>query len=118
MIKLVHLMIGARDATASRDWYGQHLGLTVEVDVPARKAWALTDDADFTIFVDQSEPPVPGVAMYFQVDDVDLVSAPLAAAGVRFAHPPQKTYWGYGSEALDPDGSRVRLWDETSMREK
>jgi catechol 2,3-dioxygenase-like lactoylglutathione lyase family enzyme len=118
MIKLDHLAIGVRDSSASRDWYARHLGFEVEFEVPARNAFALKDDADFTLFVDQSEPPAPGIAMYFQVDDVDAVAARLAAAGVRFSHPPQKTYWGYGAEALDPDGYRVRLWDETSMRTK
>jgi len=31
---------------------------------------------------------------------------------------PQKLGWGYGAELLDPDGYRLQLWDERSMREK
>jgi len=27
-------------------------------------------------------------------------------------------FWGYGAELLDPDGYRIHLWDEVSMREK
>ena len=42
----------------------------------------------------------------------------MAARGVAFVHPPQKVYWGYGAELLDPDGYRLRLWDEVTMREK
>ena len=42
----------------------------------------------------------------------------LAARGIGFTHVPQKLFWGYGAELLDPDGYRIRLWDETSMQEK
>ena len=112
------MMIGVRDSAASRDWYVTHLGLRVEFEVAARKAFALQDDAGFTLFVDQSEAPAPGLAMYFHVDHVDAVFARLAATGVHVGHPPQKTYWGYGAEVLDPDGHRVRLWDERTMRDK
>jgi hypothetical protein len=27
-------------------------------------------------------------------------------------------YWGYGAELLDPDGYRIMLWDEASMKAK
>jgi predicted enzyme related to lactoylglutathione lyase len=52
------------------------------------------------------------------VDDVDAKSAELASRGARFVHPPQKVYRGYGAELVDPDGYRLRLWDEVSMKEK
>jgi hypothetical protein len=42
----------------------------------------------------------------------------MTARGIAFAHPPRKTYWGYGAELTDPDGYLVRLWDEESMRTK
>ena len=29
-----------------------------------------------------------------------------------------KVFWGYGAELCDPDGYRLRLRDEKSMREK
>ncbi len=45
-------------------------------------------------------------------------AALITAAGVAFVHPPMKMVWGYGAELLDPDGYRLQLWDETSMREK
>jgi catechol 2,3-dioxygenase-like lactoylglutathione lyase family enzyme len=119
MIKFDHLTIPVRDHARSRDWYVDTLGLAVEFEVAARKATALNDDHDFTIFVEQSAGPIGlGTALYFSVDDVDAVHARLVARGVVFAHPPQKTYWGYGAELVDPDGYLVRLWDATSMREK
>ena len=119
MIKLDHLTIPVTDRVASRRWYVDTLGLRVEFEVPARNATALIDDGGFTIFVEQREaPPTHGTALYFQVDDVDALHAALAARGIAFAHPPQKVFWGYGSELVDPDGYRVRLWDERTMREK
>ena len=45
-------------------------------------------------------------------------SRELSAAGIRFVHPPTKVFWGYGAELCDPDGYRLRLWDQTSMEEK
>jgi catechol 2,3-dioxygenase-like lactoylglutathione lyase family enzyme len=119
MIKLDHLTIPVRDRSASRDWYVETLGLKVEFEVPARNATALQDDGGFTIFVEQREAsPAAGTALYFSVDDVDAVHAQRSARGVPFVHPPQKVFWGYGAELVDPDGYRVRLWDEKTMRDK
>ncbi len=59
-----------------------------------------------------------GVALWFQVDDVDRTFADWSGRGVAFAHGPQKNFWGYGAELADPDGYLVRLWDERAMREK
>jgi catechol 2,3-dioxygenase-like lactoylglutathione lyase family enzyme len=119
VIKLDHLTIPVSDRVRSRDWYATTLGLRVEFEVPARNASALIDDGGFTIFVERREaPPAAGTALYFSVDDVDAVYAQWSARRVAFAHPPQKVSWGYGEELVDPDGYRIRLWDETTMREK
>ena len=119
MIKLDHLTIPVRDRVVARDWYVDVLGLRVEFEVPARNASALIDDGGFTIFVEQQgASPSEGTALYFQVDDVDETHARLSAREIPFAHPPQKVFWGYGAELVDPDGYRVRLWDERTMREK
>ena len=119
MIKFDHLTIPVRDHARSRDWYVATLGLKVEFEVPARNATALQDGHGFTIFVEQSTGPIgAGTALYFSVDDVDDAHARMTARGIAFAHPPQKTYWGYGAELTDPDGYLVRLWDETTMRTK
>ena len=119
MIKLDHLTIPVRDHARSRDWYVSTLGLRVEFEVPERKATALQDEHGFTIFVEQSTGPIGrGTALYFSVENVDDTYAKLSGRGVAFAHPPQKTYWGYGAELTDPDGYLARLWDETTMRTK
>jgi len=120
MIKLDHLRIPVTDLARSRDWYVRTLGLTVEFEVPERRTVALQDSADFTVFLQQAPAPVTpnDCALWFSVSDVDATFAEWSARGVRFAHAPGPTYWGYGAELRDPDGYLVRLWDEQSMKTK
>ena len=120
MIKLDHLSIAVRDYPVSRDWYMQVLGLKLEFEIPERRTAALQDDAGFTLFVAEGSARIEpqSCALYFQVDDVQREYQRLVSADIRFEHPPQKVFWGYGAELLDPDGYRVRIWDDKSMREK
>ena len=79
----------------------------------------MRDDADLTVFLYEGEVVVcPGISFTVQVDDVEAKHAALVAAGVPFVHPPMKVFWGYGAEMCDPDGYRLRLWDQKSMKEK
>ena len=120
MARLDHIELPVSDYAASRDWYRDRLGFEVEFEIPERRTAAMRDEADLTVFVHEGAKPVPaeGLSFTVQVDDVDARAAELAKAGVRFVHPPQKVYWGYGAELLDPDGYRLRLWDEASMKAK
>ncbi|HXO90575.1 MAG TPA: glyoxalase superfamily protein [Stellaceae bacterium] len=119
MPRLDHLSLPVRDWRKSRDWYKNHLGFEVEFEVPERKTAAMRDDADLTIFLYDGEVVVcPGISFTVQVDDVEAKHAALVAAGVAFVHPPMKVFWGYGTELCDPDGYRLRLWDQKSMKEK
>jgi predicted enzyme related to lactoylglutathione lyase len=120
MLKFDHLRIPVSDLARSRDWYVRVFGLTVEFEMPERQTVALQDTVGFTIFL--QEVPAPIVtnqsALWFQVESVDVAFAEWSARGVAFAHPPRKSYWGYGAELTDPDGYLVRLWDEESMKAK
>jgi catechol 2,3-dioxygenase-like lactoylglutathione lyase family enzyme len=120
MMKFDHLSIPVSDLARSRAWYGATLGLTVEFEVPDQRSVALNDSDGFAIFLQQVPDAIVanGCAMWFQVADVDRTFAELSGRGVKFAHPPRKSYWGYGVELVDPDGYLVRLWDDVSMREK
>jgi catechol 2,3-dioxygenase-like lactoylglutathione lyase family enzyme len=119
MLKFDHLNLPVSDLSKSRDWYVSALGLKVEFEVPDRHAVALQDGEGFAIFLQQRADAGPnGVALWFQVDDVDATFQSWRDRGVTFAHGPQKNFWGYGAELADPDGYLVRLWDERSMREK
>jgi catechol 2,3-dioxygenase-like lactoylglutathione lyase family enzyme len=119
MIKLDHLTIAVRDYRRSRDWYRQVLGLEIEFEIPERRVAAMRDEFDFTIFLagDATAAP-PSCLLTFQVEDVERVHRRLSDAGIPFVHGPQKVFWGYGAELEDPDGYRIRLWDQRTMRDK
>jgi catechol 2,3-dioxygenase-like lactoylglutathione lyase family enzyme len=119
MMKFDHLNLPVSDLDRSRRWYLSALGLKVEFEVPDRRTVALNDGEGFAIFLQEKPDVVPnGIALWFQVDDVDASFAEWSARGVTFAHGPRKNFWGYGAELADPDGYLVRLWDERTMREK
>lgn len=119
MPRLDHLSLPVRDWRKSRDWYKDHLGFEVEFEIPDRKTAAMRDDADLTIFLYEGEVvDCPGISFTVQVNDVEARLNMLVAAGLSFVHPPMKVFWGYGAELCDPDGYRLRLWDQKSMKEK
>jgi catechol 2,3-dioxygenase-like lactoylglutathione lyase family enzyme len=118
MLKFDHLALPVADAAASRDWYVGTLGLSVEFEIAERRTVAVRDEHDFTIFLQQGEERTVGIAMWFQVADVDESYAVMSGRGVAFNHPPEKKFWGYGAELQDPDGNLVRLWDAKSMKER
>jgi predicted enzyme related to lactoylglutathione lyase len=108
------------DYQASRDWWRDVLGFSVEFETPVRRTAAMVDEAELTVFLHEGPPPTPaeGLSFTIQVPDVEAKYTELTARGVPFVHGPEKVYWGYGAELLDPDGYRLRLWDQISMREK
>jgi catechol 2,3-dioxygenase-like lactoylglutathione lyase family enzyme len=118
-MRLDHMSLPVSDWRRSRDWWRDVLGFKVEFEMPDRSAVAMVDESDLTVFLENGEVianPVLGFTV--QVTDVEAKHAELAAAGVAFVHAPMKVFWGYGAVLLDPDGYRLHLWDQTSMREK
>ena len=119
MMKFDHLNLPVSNLDRSRDWYITALGLKVEFEVLDRRTVALQDGEGFAIFLQERPEAVPGgVALWFQVDDVDKTFDQWKDRGIAFTHGPQKTFWGYGAELADPDGYLVRLWDQRTMKEK
>jgi catechol 2,3-dioxygenase-like lactoylglutathione lyase family enzyme len=119
MMRLDHMSLPVSDWRRSRDWWRDVLGFKVEFEIPDRSTVAMVDETDLTVFLENGEV-ITNTTLGFtvQVDDVEARHVALAAAGVAFVHPPMKVFWGYGAELRDPDGYRLYLWDETSMREK
>jgi len=119
MIKLDHLTIAVSDCEKSCAWYVETLGLKLEFEIPERRTSAVQDEFGFTMF--SPKRPEGGAAELHLVrpgrQRRDQASRAVAA-GVKFGHPPQKTFWGYGAELKDPDGYHIWLWDEKTMREK
>jgi catechol 2,3-dioxygenase-like lactoylglutathione lyase family enzyme len=125
MAKHDHLTLAVSDWRKSRDWYVANLGFKVEFEVPrggrsGLGVAALQDDAGLTVFLEQfAEPIVTGQCSYtVQVEDVDDLAQRLSAGGANFLSMPTKQFWGYGAVLTDPDGHRLHLYDEVSMREK
>lgn len=120
MVKLDHLGMFVSDPQRSAEFYVRNLGFAIEMEPPDGRMVAIKDDADFTIFLarDPERAQQAACDLFLQVDDVEAKHRELSHAGVVFAKTPQKLHWGYGAELLDPDGYRVHLWDEKSMREK
>ncbi len=118
------MSIAVKNWRVSRDWYVEVLGLKLEFDAPQGGAdglgvAALQDDSGLTLFIEQVRGPVSACRCTntFQVPDVESAHAIISASGITFLKSPQKLFWGYGAELLDPDGHVIRLWDERSMRE-
>ena len=120
MVRLDHMAIPVRDWRVSRDWYRTWFGFALEFESAEAGFAAIRDDNDLTIFLGQATESAahPRLSFTFQVDDVEAKHRELASAGIDFVHPPMKVFWGYGAELLDPDGYRLRLWDQASMRDK
>jgi predicted enzyme related to lactoylglutathione lyase len=119
MPRLDHLSLPVRDWRKSHDWYKDRLGFEVEFEILDRKTAAMRDDADLTMFLYEGQVVnCPGISFTIQVDDVEAKYDALVAGGISFVHPPMKVFWGYGAELSDPDGYRLRLWDQKSMTEK
>lgn len=120
MPRLDHISLPVKDWRASRDWWRDKLGFEVEFELEHAGVAALRDEADLTVFLGQADAVTapPGLVLTIQVSDVELRHAALKAAGVAFEHGPQKVFWGYGAELLDPNGYRLRLWDEETMKAK
>ena len=119
MMKLDHINLPVSNLGRSRDWWVKSLGLKVEFEVPDTRTVALNDGEGFASFLHEKPNGAPnGIALWFQVDDVDATYAAWSTRGVRFSHGPQINFCGYGSELADPDGYLIRLWDEKSMKQK
>jgi len=125
MTKLDHLTIAVSDWVASRDWYVNHLGFTVEFEVPGGGAAglgvaALQDENGLTVFLEQFAGPILSGqgSCTIEVGDVEALFARLMAQGFAFIAPPGKQFWGYGAVLADPDGHLLHLYDTASMQAK
>ena len=104
MMKFDHLTLPVSDVKHSRSWYVDTLGLTVEFEVPDRQAVAVQDGDGFTIFLQQVATAVApnGLALYFQVSDVDATFGAWCARGVAFTHAPTKRTGATGPSCGTP----------------
>jgi len=116
MVKFDHMTLPVSDVRRSRDWYVKRLGFKVEFERGGIAA--IQDSAGFTIFLRKASKRLVGdkITLTIQVRSVDRTHDELSKGGVRFVNSPQRLFWGYGAELLDPDGYLLNLWDQATMR--
>jgi catechol 2,3-dioxygenase-like lactoylglutathione lyase family enzyme len=115
MAKVSHIVLPVSDVQKSREWYVNKLGFTLERE--RDEAVGIKDESGLTIFLLKTGDSLAGqkITLTIQVGDVDSKHQELAALGVNFVSPPNRQFWGYGAEVLDPDGYMNHVWDEVTM---
>ena len=115
------ISLQVRNFSASRAFYTEMLGLTVD---------SRFDAPDFVLFdtnsipfalseakerLDEAQQPGWGVTLWIDCDHVNELHAKLAAAGVTILTPPYDSPFGRAFVFADPDGYRLTVnenpWD-------
>lgn len=115
------LSLQVRDLPASRAFYTELLGLTIDerFDTPEFVLFD-TNSIPFglsaaRINLDEAPQPGWGVTLWLDCDRVDALYATLAAAGVTIIVPPYDSPFGRAFVLADPDGYRITAnenpWD-------
>ena len=106
------------------EWYRRHLGLDIEPsgswvfewrdkdapDKPGHTVWgAFKGDTDY---FDPSDKPF---MINLRVDDLDGMIARLRANGVTLAGGPDDDSFGRFAWVIDPEGTKIELWESNSV---
>lgn len=103
------------DPVATRAWYAEHLGLTVDdygatfgpdPDPLAQTVWS-----PFKAETDYFGAGPQTFMINFRVDDLDALLAGLTAKGVDCAGGPIDEGYGKFAWIIDCDGHRIELWE-------
>lgn len=107
------VLLHPTDPERSRAFYGGALGLAVYREFgtgPERGTVYFLGGGFLEVSGRSDTPPVPGLQLWLQVDDVRAAHAELLGAGVRVLRPPVKEPWGLIEMWLaDPDGVRIAV---------
>src|SRR5262245_55270982 len=116
MAKVSHMVLPVSDVHKSRDWYVDKLGFKLEREL--EQAVGIKDQSGLTIFLFRTPETLAGqkITLTIQVDNIESRYQELTSLGVKFVSPPERQFWGYGAEVLDPDGYMNHLWDEVTMQ--
>ena len=101
------------DPAATRAWYAEHLGITVD-DYGATFIEAAGAQAVWSPFARDTDYFGAGVQEFminFRVDDLDALLAALAAKGIPGAGAPLDESYGKFGWIVDCDGRRIELWE-------
>jgi predicted enzyme related to lactoylglutathione lyase len=109
----------ARDPKALASWYATNLGLALEDFGGAILRWPAdkANDDGLTVWhlAEQSSkwfaPSESSFMINYRVDDLDALTAQLAAAGIPLQKGPELAENGKFAWIMDPEGNKVELWE-------
>ena len=108
-----------RDTDALKEWYGRHLGLSMD-DYGAQFEWRDNADPDrvgrtiFGFFKQDTtyfDPSKKDFMLNFRVENLDEVLAVLRKEGVEVDDKIEDYDFGRFAWIMDPEGNRVELWE-------
>lgn len=108
MIALGDCAVVVSDAPRAARWWEEKLGFAVHTVGRGPHAMMVAPPGDRFILhlCEGFEPVSPGnTGIAFVTDDFDRLVVRMAAAGVEFPEPRQKTSWGGMAKFADPDGN-------------
>ena len=109
MIENVTPILRVQDIEASRRYYIQTLGFSVDWDAGAMIS--VSRDGK-SIMLCEGEQGQPGTWLWIGVEDADVFHAEFSAKGARIRNPPQNFSWAYEFAVEDPDGHVLRVGSE------
>lgn len=118
VIGLGGIFFKARDPQTLRAWYARHLGLDTnefgatfaeDATRPGFTLWA-PFDSDSSYFA----PSTKEFMLNFRVDDLDALLAQLRAEGIEASGDVHEDENGRFGWIVDPEGTRIELWQPPS----
>ena len=108
------------DPDATRAWYRDHLGIETEDYGGWSFRWRKFDDPEaagrtewspFPDTTDYFQPSTAPFMVNYRVDDLGALLDELAAAGIEQVGEIDDTPYGRFAWILDPNGTKVELWE-------
>ena len=115
-MQLNQITIPCTDLARSVAFY-EALGLNSVVRVAHYARLECPDGGNTLSLEVHASPPTPGIAVYFEVDDVAATVQRLAARGILIEKPPTDQPWFWREAWLrDPDGHPVAIYHAGQYR--
>jgi catechol 2,3-dioxygenase-like lactoylglutathione lyase family enzyme len=108
-IEHVTPILRVQDIEASRSYYVQTLGFSLDWDAGRMISVSRNDQS---IMLCEREQGQPGTWLWIGVDDADVFFAEFSAKGARIRSRPENFSWAYEFEVEDPDGHVLRFGSE------
>ena len=114
------VFIKAKDPVALRDWYREHLGMSIEDWGGTAFRWNFEEGPGesgmtvWSLFEEKSEYFAPSTARFmvnYIVKDLQAVLAALRSEGCDVDSKTDESEYGKFGWVMDPEGNRVELWE-------